>query len=210
MNLLDLYSMIQKNEVTPLEAAKALGFTQRDLKFRMTRYGARLPGVLSVLDKIRNDEITRKEAAVQLNVGVREVNQLMNSWRVRRPLKQYLITRASSSVKWEIRKKFAIDFIAGAGTIEDAAEGANVSTRQMRRWVTELLDKHFKMVFKDLKPLSLARRKRLADEIETAEGLELAKQQILKAIADGKRSIADEAVERVVARRIKRESHVRR
>lgn len=210
MTLLDVYSLFSKGDITTSEAAKAFGITERDLRFRITRYRERLPLVLSVLDKIRRDEITRAEASAALKVTTREVNYLMATWRVRRPLKPYLVQRSASAIKWEIRKKFAIDFIADAGTIDDAAEGANVSVRQMRRWVSDLLKKHFGMVFKDLRTLPLKRRQRLAAEIEEAEGLELAKQQMLQAIADGKKSLTDEASERVIARRARRERVQRR
>lgn len=208
MNLLDVYSLLSKQEITVAEAAKAFGFTERDMKFRLTHYGARLPLLLSVLDRIKEDTISRGEAADVLSVTPREVNQLMHNWHIKRPLKAYLIERSTSKVKWEIRKKFAVDFIAGYGTLADAAEGANVSVRQMRRWVSDLLDKHYKMVFKDLKELTLKRRRRLAAEIEEAEGLELAKQQVLQAIADGKRSLGEEALERVMARKARRERSV--
>jgi hypothetical protein len=208
MTLLDVFNALQNREINLSEAAKALGMTDRDLKFRLTRHGARLPGILTVLDRIRRDEITRDNAATYLNVSVREVNQLMKTWRVSRPLKQYLVDRAAAKVKWEVRKKFAIEFIAAQSTIEDAAENAGVSQRQMRRWVSDLLDKHYGMVFKDLRRLTEVRRRRLADEIETAEGLELAKQQMVKAIADGKRSITDEALDRVLARKARRKQNV--
>lgn len=210
MTLLDVYNLLQNHEITYAEASKALGLTERDLKFRVTRYGVRLPMVLATLDCIRRDEIKRDGAAQALSVSVREVNNLMRTWRVRRPLKKYLITRTASKVKWEVRKKFAIEFISGTCTIDDAAESADVSTRQMRRWVSEPLEKHFEMPFKDVRTLSLPKRKRLADEIETAEGLEMAKQQVLNEIVSGRRSLADEAIERVMARRARREQGVRR
>jgi len=72
----------------------------------------------------------------------------------------------------------------------------------MRRWVSDLLKKHYDMTFKDLKTLSTTRRRRLADEIETAENLELSKQQVLKSIADGKLSIQEEALNRVLSKRV--------
>lgn len=209
MNLLDVYNMLQKNEITPDVAATALGLTPKDLKFRLTRYGVRLPLVLATLDRIRHDTMTRDEAAQALSLGVREVNQLMQTWKVRRPLKPYIVQRSISKVKWEVRKKFAIEFIAGTCTLDDASENAGVSTRQMRRWVSDLLKAHFEMPFKDLHRLSLPRRARLADEIEEAEGLELAKQQVLNEIAHGKRTLAEEALVRIMARRARRKWLVR-
>ena len=205
MDLVDVYSALQKKEITTEDAATALKMPVRTMKFRISRWGHRLPLLLSVLDKLRRNEVTRGESAEALQVSPREVNHLMQSWNVHRPIPQYLVLKATAGVKWELRKKFAIDYISGNMTIEDAADGAHVSARQMRRWVAELLKKHFGMAFKDLKTLSLKQRGRLSDEIETAENLELAKQNVLNAISSGKRDIHDEAFDRVTAKRKRRE-----
>lgn len=209
MNLIDIYSMLQRKEITIQDASKALEVTESNLKYRLTRWGNRLPLLLVTLDRIRNDGIPRSEAAANLGVSNRQVNALMNTWHVHRPLPTYLVERAASSVRWEIHKKYATDFIADSVTIEQAAESAHISPRQMRRKVSELLDKHFGMVFKDLEHLALHKRKRLADEIETAEGIEVVKAQVLKAIAEGKKSLHEEAFKRVIAKRSVRERYVR-
>lgn len=206
MNLIDVYSLLQSKQLTPSGAAQALNLTERDLKFRLTRWGHRLPLLLATLDKLKAGAIDTQEAAEALQVTPREVNALMTSWRVRRPIKQYLVQRTATQVKWEVHKKFAIDFIAGATTIDEAAEGADLSPRQMRRVVSQLLDKHFQMVFKDLKDISLKRRRRLADEIETAEGLEYAKQQVLNDIANGRKTHTEEALERLMTKKMRRRS----
>lgn len=208
MRLLEVYSMMESGQLSHVEAAEALNMSPKILKFRMTKFGHRLPLVLSTLDKIRHDEIGRPEAAEVLGVTVRQVNHLMNNWHVERPLKAYLVTRAASKVKWELRKKFAIDFIAGNINIEQAAEAAKCSTRQMRRWVSELLTKHYEMPFKDLKLVPDRRRSRLANEIEEAEGIELAKQRVLDAIADGKKAIQEEAFDRVLAKKRRKRPNV--
>jgi hypothetical protein len=204
VNLIDVYNMQQTRQLTEEEAARALGITVRSYRIRSSAWGHRLPLLLSVLDKIKADDITRDEAAATLNVSTREVNKLSATWNVTRPTKQYVIDRTASKVKWEVRKKFAIDFIAGAGSIDDAAEAAGVSARQMRRWVSELLQKHFEMPWKDLAKLTPNRRRRLAQEIEAAEGIELAKQQTLNAIARGDKTLHQEALERVAARKARR------
>lgn len=202
MNLLDVYNLMITNEITQEQAAGTFGFSERDLKFRMTRWGHRLPLLLACLDKIKADTMTRSEAADTLGISTRQINKLQETWKVARPLKTYLVDKAATQIKWEIRKKYAIDFIAGGIDFETAAEGAGCTTRQMRRWVADLLVKHYEMPYKDLIPLSLKRRKRLADEIETAENLELAKQNVLKSIADGKMSIEEEALNRVLSKRV--------
>lgn len=201
MTLIEIYSLLQTKEITEEDAAKALDLTITSFRSRCTKLGHRLPLVFSVLDKIRADKITRDEAAAALGVSVRQVNKLSESWAVKRPMKEYVINRTASKVKCEIRKKYAIDFIAGGMEIKDAAERAEVSDRQMRRWVSELLNKHFQIVWKDLNHIALNRRRRMAEEIENAEGLELAKQNVINSISRGDKSLEEEAIERVVARR---------
>lgn len=208
MSLFDVYKALKKGEISHEQAAEALGLTPESLKMRMDRHGTKFPKMLKTLDKIGNDTITRSEAAEILEVTERTVNHLMRSYRIARPLKEYLLRRTGAKVKWEIRKKFAIDLIAGSSTLEEAADSAQVHPRQMRRWVIHLLDKHYAMTWKELTKLTLPKRARLADEIETAEGLELAKQNVINDIAKGNRQIREEALARVLAKRTRRKANV--
>jgi len=204
MKLYEIYKELVHERLTPAEAAEKFRMTEQDLKFRITRHGKRLPQILKTLDRINNDEMTRSEASALLQVGERQVNNLMKSWTVARPLKEYLVHKAVTGVKWEIRKKFAIEFIAGSCTLEEAAENAGVTDRQIRRWVSDLLNTHFGMVFKDLKELTLTKRSRLADEIEEAEGLEVAKMNVLNEVVKGHKAIEELALERVLSKRSNR------
>lgn len=74
----------------------------------------------------------------------------------------------------------------------------------MRRWVSDLINKHFGMVWGDLKLLSNAKRKALALEVEKAENLELERQQTLNAIASGRKTLESEALDRALTRKNKR------
>jgi hypothetical protein len=211
MKLFEIYRAMIRSEISHDEAAEQFGITPRDLKFRLTKYGKRMPRVLKTLDKIQEDRMDRTTAAETLGVSLRQVNNLMESWGVQRPLKEYLVDRAVSEVKWEIRKKFAIEYISGSCTIEEAAENAGVSTRQIRRWVSELLAKHYEIVFKDLKHIPLSRLRRMADEIEEKEGLEVAKQNVLREVLKGETAIEEVALQRVMSRRTRaRPLNVRR
>lgn len=205
MNLLDIYNLMQKGELTLEDAAIALDVTPKSLKIRIAKHGHRLPLVLATLDKIRADEITRDQAAIALNVTVRTINAAMASWDVKRPLKDYLIDQAAATVKWEVRKKFAIDFIGEHMTLLKAAQSAGVSDRQMRRWVSELINEHYGMVWKDLEGIPLARRRRMALEIEDKEGLAEEKIRLVQAISEGEKALKEVALDNVLARRKRRE-----
>ena len=91
--------------------------TLKTFRFRCTKGGHRLPLLLAILDKIKEDKITREEAAGALAVTVREVNQLMKPWNTSRPLKEYALNKAKAEVKWEIRKRFAIDLLQEVQTL---------------------------------------------------------------------------------------------
>ena len=198
MNLLTVYTLLQEKELTINEAAQALKMTPVGLKQRITKHGTKLPTLLATLDQIAADQVSREEAAKALGVSIREVNFLMKSWKVVRPIKPYLVTRTASKVKWEVRKKLAIDFISGATPIEEAAEFAGVSERQMRRWVSNLVRHHYGMFWKELVDLPESKRRRIASELEVKEGLELSKQQALLPIYQGNKTVHEEALDRVI------------
>jgi hypothetical protein len=204
MNLLDVYNALEKMEITVEQAADVLGLTPRDMRFRLTKWGDKLPTLLSTLDKISAGTVSRGRASELIGVGPRQVNHLMGTWKVHRPLPNYVVDATVSAIKWEIRKKYAIEYISGAATIEDSSEDADLSTRQMRRWVSGLIKKHFGMVFKDLKGLPGAKRRRLAHEIENAEGLEYAKQSVIEAIRRGEATLQEEAAARLAGRHVRK------
>lgn len=208
MSLLDVYSMREAGKMTEEEAARALGKSIKILRFTWTLWGHRLPLMLSTLDKITAGTITRSEAAKVLECTERQVNSLMRSWGVQRPVANHIVNKEQTKLKWSVRQKFAIDYIADTTTIEDAAENAQVSVRQMRRWVSNLLKKHYDMEFIDLRQITASRRRRLAEEIEEKEGLDLAKQQMMKAVLDGRKTIHEEAIDRAIMKRARRTGRV--
>jgi transcriptional regulator GlxA family with amidase domain len=57
MNLLDLYNLHQKGELSTDDMARMLGVSTKNLKIRFAKHGERLPLVLAVLDKINSDQI---------------------------------------------------------------------------------------------------------------------------------------------------------
>lgn len=202
MNLLDIYNLLSTKEITEAQAATAFGVTSQNLKTRIRMWGHRLPLLLATLDKIKAETMTRQEASATLNVTARQINKLQESWKVERPLKTYLVDRATTEIKWEIRKKYAIDYVSGSVEIDEAADRAGVSSRQMRRWVSDMLKKHFEMQWADLKYVSPIKRKRLADEMDKAENLEIDKLATLKMIASGRLDIENEAIRRVMSKRV--------
>lgn len=201
MTLIELFGMLESGKITDTEAANSLGMTVTSFRSRRTRWGNRLPMLLSVLDRIRAGTITRSEAAAALSVTGREVNKLTESWSVVRPVKQYLLTRATSKLKWDLHKKHALDFISGSSSLEEASMYSGLDERSMRRWIAKLLERNVQMTWKDLKATPEKLRKSLADEIERAEDLNTDKMNVVRAIARGDMTLEEVALERVKARK---------
>jgi hypothetical protein len=209
MKLLDVYVLLDSDQITEEDAAEAFQLSLKTLRFQISRHGHRLPLILAILDQIREDKITRGEAATALRCTVRQVNMFMLTWKSPRPTKAYLFARERSQVKWELRKRFAIEYIAGNIDLLDAAEKAEVSDRQMRRWIKGILDHHFGMVWGDLRHLDAHKRQRLADEAERLEHLELRRAHTLNAIASGRRSLEEVALDRLLEKEARKRPKTR-
>ena len=199
MTLTDIYRRFASGEIDRAMAAAEFGISERALTIRIGRRGDKLVFLLSTLDRIVADEIDRDEAARILGVSTRQVNKDMERWGVQRPLKEYLVHRELTSLKWDSCKKHAVDFIAGSTTLKSAAAGANQSERQMRRWISKLLGEYDGIVFKDLEKISDPLRCRLAKNIMTGEQIDVATQKVLTEIAAGRLRAEDEALARVLA-----------
>lgn len=200
--LLDVYTAYARGDITLEEAAIAFDMAPKALKISMTKQGPKFPMMLSVLDQISVNGLTRDEAAAALGVTVRSVNHLASRWRVRRPIPDDTINRATSQVKWAVQKKFAVDFIAGRINLDMAAEAADVHPRQMRRIIARLLDKHLGMVYKDLAKLTLQQLQQIAKTIVEQEAMTAEAMRIADEIAAGRRTRASEALRAVVNRRL--------
>jgi hypothetical protein len=198
MKLIETYRAYMAGGITIEQAATALGVTPLSLKIRLTKHGDNIEKVLQALDDIAEDKITRQQATQALGIDVRSINHLMKSWNVTRPIKAYALVRATSLLKWEVRKKFSTDFIAGRITIEQAALLAGVSERQIRRWASELLQQHLGMVYKDLKALDHVKLQRIAKHIVEAEDLTEEARRTADEVSVGKKTLDGEAYGRVV------------
>lgn len=204
MSLTEIYRRYRLGKTDLVTAAAEFGFSGRGLAIRLAKWGDKLPKILLTLDQIVADKIDRDKAALALGVSTRQVNKLTESWGVQRPIKQYLFDREVTRLKWGMRKKFAVDYIAGTVSLNNAANAAGVSSRQMRRWVSDLLMDHHGIVFKDLAKLSIETQHRLAKEIASGEQIDVEGQSALLKIAAGEISMADEAASRVTAKATRR------
>lgn len=199
MHITPLYLKFEAGNLTLEKFAEKLGINPRQLTIRLGKHGSQIKKHLRVLDRISDNRITRTQAAAEWgNVNVRTINAAMASWGVERKITEDMVNRVTPKIKWEIIKKYSVDFIQGTLDLVKSAEAAGISDRQLRRWVSDLLKKHYDMPFKDLKHVSQSRRQALAADILEAENLELSK---INPVLTGEVSIFQEAEHRIAAKR---------
>jgi len=199
LHLTDIYRELVSQKIDLGTAASRYGISTKGLKSRLTKWGNSMPLVLMTLDRIVADAISRDEAAKLLNVTPRNINKLMESWSVQRPVKDYLVNRTISALKWDVRIKYAIDYISGTTSLDVAASGAGISTRQVRRWVTDLLHDYHGIVFKDLAKLAPDVRSRVGKIIGAGQKIDDESERLILAISSDRVKLETEARKRVKA-----------
>lgn len=199
LHLSDIYRELVSEKIDLATAASRYGISTKGLKSRLTKWGDSMPLLLMTLDRIVADAISRDEAAKILNVSTRNINKLMESWSVQRPIKEYLVNRTISTLKWDVRMKYAIDYISGSTGLDAAASSAGISTRQVRRWVTDLLQYYHDIVFKDLAKLPPDVRFRVGKIIGAGEKIDDESERLILAIASDRVKLEAEARKRVKA-----------
>lgn len=203
MKRLTIYNLLEANEISLEDAAKAFGLTVTDIKFRLTRYGANLPKVLTVLDKIEEGRMTRSEAAEALGVTGRNINRAMETWNVSRPVKEYLIDRIRANVSKEVRRVYAIEFIEDMNALSSAAEHAGISERRIYSWASAMLRKHRQPTLREVRKMSVRDRNRVIAAIKKGEALDAMKEKIAHAVGEGRKEMTQEVAERILSRRLK-------
>lgn len=193
MKRYDVYKQYSEGSMTLAAVAANLEMTERDFKFRVTKWGNRLSTVLNLMDGVEQGTKNSKDVAEALGIQTRAANSLIGSFKVIRPLGEWRIERAAPKIKWDLHTKVAIDVIACSKTFADAAIAANISERQVRRVVSALVKQHCQMTYKDLAAMKVQDRRRIANDIDLKEQSDHASRQLLQAIELGHTTIVDEA-----------------
>jgi hypothetical protein len=77
MTLTEIHAEFTAGRITVEQYAALLNTQPASLKKRLTSHGNRIDLVLSVLDKISTNSISRDDAAATLGINVRSVTKLM-------------------------------------------------------------------------------------------------------------------------------------
>lgn len=195
MSITALYHKYKAGKLTKERFAEKLGISPLQLTIRLGKHGDQIEKRFEILDKIAENLITRDQAALEWGkVNVRTINAAMLAWGIEREMTEDMVSRVAPKVKWEVIKKYSVDFIKGTLDLVKSAEAAGISDRQLRRWVSDLLKKHYDMPFKDLKHVTQQRREALAADILLAESLESSK---IQPVLMGEMSRFEEAERRI-------------
>ena len=172
-----------RNKITIENAAEHLNTSPRRVKQMVSYWGSRAGLLKRTLDKMDREFPSRDaysaalhSAAEQLGITRRQLNRLLNKYELPRNAINSGDTRADREEthekaleKWEMRSKAAVSFISGAETVETAAQYAEISPRQLYRWVKKLLAARGVEIL-DLRKMTLYQRRRLATQVEEGGG----------------------------------------
>lgn len=175
----EILYLVSSQQLEEKTAAEMLDVPVRTLRAILTKYGKRvnkMPEALSPLKEQAETVFERtkalQEAAKMLKISVRQVRRLLekNEIAIQMPLSfaKRLERAENAQEKWRKRQNAALSVIAGADDMESAANFAEVSSRQMYRWVNKLLSAE-QVRIRDLQEMRRETRAELARKLENAQ-----------------------------------------
>lgn len=167
---------MDKGEVSAEDAAVKLKVRPRTVKQLVTLHKDNLRITVPLIDQLlkpvntKHDQyLLKAKLAELLGVTYRQVGRIVETADVKIPAPATVVERERKRINAKsrifMRTKLALDVVAGLRTAPDAAEAAEVTPKHMYRLAGELVGPHG-LVYKDLRQMSLPKRKQLADLIE--------------------------------------------
>lgn len=169
-------------QLTLEQAADQLNTQPRHVKQMASLWGTRLDAMNLMIDKLqaplntKNEQRKIKEKlAVLMNVTPRQVNRVLKVANVVIPPPKTVEKRSklrdSAQNRREMHYTHALAAIMGNTPVIEAAENAEVSTRQMYRIIDKLCAA-VEVDYRDLKHATLEQRRNVAQLVATNQGLE--------------------------------------
>lgn len=167
---------VKQQRITEEHAAELLKTSIKRVRQMVTIWSPKLAKLVPAIDALlrpanSKEQQTACKARVAriAKVTPRQVNRLIDYAEIVIPKPESVIIRKENhknAIKMrELRKKCAIDVIAGVNSVENAAEQAEITTRQMYRIVHKLCGLNH-VHYKDVKPLKDSQRRKIAADIE--------------------------------------------
>jgi hypothetical protein len=205
---LEIYSMYMAGRATLEQTATSLGFTPGGFRIILARAKEEMPKRLAVLDEIDAGRMKNAEACKVLGCSVRNLSALMKNWGVERPMAMEGIDDVLIEIKQGLQIKYALEvirkpYVKGEMVefLDDMADKAGISSRQLRREVTDLLRRHVQLEYTDLTSMNEKQRNAVADQIEEAEHRDAQHVKVIEQVASGIRRREEAAIELAYARR---------
>jgi len=175
----EILYLVSSQKLEEETAAEMLNVPVGSLRSTLTKYGKRIKKMPEALSPLKEQAETvtdrtkaMQKAAKMLGVSVRQVRRLLekNEISLKRPasFEKRLERAENAKEKWKKRQNAALSVIAGADNMDSAATFAEVSSRQMYRWVNKLLSVE-KVRIRDLQEMRRDTRAALARKLENAE-----------------------------------------
>lgn len=170
--LLDL----KRGEIDAYLASKLLDTTEKATQQMLTVWSPHLHKLVPLVDKLmqvpetKAEQMKTKERLAKIiGVTARQVNRTLQRAGIEVPTTQKAFYRQEAHKNFAKRKRgyqqHALSAIAGIDTAENVASDAGISKRQMYRVIHSLCDLGG-LHYKDLEPLDLGKRRRIALQIE--------------------------------------------
>lgn len=199
-SLSSIYLRYTNGLITIQAAATEFGFKEAGMMIRIAKHENKLLQTLQTLDEIVENRISREQAALRLSITTRQVNSLMKSWGVARPISLRKVQESSSELKWDVRTTFAILYIGGTLNLSRSAYYAGIGERQMRRWISDLLLTYCQLTYKELSKLEMTKRSEVSVCVKVAKHISEADLSEAIKIGNSKENIRNAAVSKVVAK----------
>lgn len=172
-----IIQQVYLNEMTPEDAGKILNMRTRVVKQYVTLHGPRLRIIVPLIDKLlepvndKHDQtIIKEQLSDLLQVTYRQVTRLVEVSGVKIPRPLATVGREKHSLNAKsrtfMRKRTALEVIAGKYTAEYAAKAAQVSEKHIYRLANELLNIEG-LVFRDLRKMTDTTKQQLATRLAT-------------------------------------------
>lgn len=158
------------------EAMAELGVDRKTLHLLESLWKGRLGGILPLVDSLLVPKKTKGQQSIiklrmaeKLGVTIRQVNRLLDSSGIEIPTPISVLEREEIRKNAQNRRrnheKFALDVVFGHETVENAAERAELSVRQMYRVISKMAHRAG-LSYSDLTTAPPSKREKLAKKIE--------------------------------------------
>jgi len=182
MHQFEILQKVLWKQMTREDACAELNTNARGLQVMLSTWQTRLGAMNLMISKLQSPANTKKDQvilkerlAVLMNVTHRQINRVLERAKVTIPAPKTVEKRQNlheiAKNRREMQYSHALDAIMGNTPVIEAAENAEVSTRQMYRIIDKLCAA-VAVDYRDLKDATLETRSKIAQMVAIHQGIE--------------------------------------